>query len=59
MANAPTNSEKSTIFQDAWYGEPAELHAQGVVQILDSLNLDEATLVGQIILLVHTARSFN
>ncbi len=45
MANAPTNSEKSTIFQDAWYGEPAESHAQGVVQILDSLNLDEATLV--------------
>ena len=45
MANAPTNNEKVTIFQDAWYGEPAQLHAQGVTQILQTLNLDEATLI--------------
>ena len=45
MANVSSNSEKKAIFQDAWYGEPAESHAQGVVQILQSLNLDEATLV--------------
>ena len=48
MANpsvTPAKSEKVALFQDAWYGEPAESHAQGVTQILQSLNLDEATLV--------------
>ena len=45
MANVSSNSEKKAIFQDAWYGESVESHAQGVVQILQSLNLDEATLV--------------
>jgi len=41
MASLP---EKS-VFQDAWYGEPSESHAQGVAQILQSLNLDEATIL--------------
>jgi GTP pyrophosphokinase len=45
MANAPTTPEKLAVFQDAWYGEPAESHALGVSQILQSLNLDEATLI--------------
>ena len=48
MANppvTPAKSEKVALFQDAWYGEPAESHAQGVTQILQSLNLDKATLV--------------
>lgn len=45
MANAPTNPEKLAVFQDAWYGEPAESHALGVSQILQTLNLDEATLI--------------
>jgi len=48
MANppvTPAKSEKVALFQDAWYGEPAESHAQGVTQILQSLNLDEVTLV--------------
>ncbi len=45
MANTPTKSEKVAVFQDAWYGEPAESHSAGVTQILHSLNLDEATLV--------------
>ena len=48
MANppvTPAKSEKVALFQDAWYGEPAESHAQGVTQILQSLNWDEATLV--------------
>jgi GTP pyrophosphokinase len=44
MANDSTKSEKVAIFQDAWYGEPAELHAAGVLHVLQSLNLDEATL---------------
>jgi GTP pyrophosphokinase len=48
MANIPSKlaspSVTSEIFVDAWYGEPAELHASGVFQILQSLNLDEATL---------------
>ena len=44
MANAPSNSTKAPLFVDAWYGEPAEHHAAGVLQILQSLNLDEATL---------------
>ena len=42
MANAPS---KPAIFVDAWYGEPSETHALGVAQILQELNLDEATLV--------------
>lgn len=45
MANASSNSEKLVVFQDAWYGEPSESHAHGVSQILQVLNLDEATLV--------------
>ena len=45
MANVTSHSEKAALFQDAWFGEPAESHAQGVVQILQSLNLDEATLI--------------
>ena len=45
MANTPTKPEKATLFQDAWYGEPAETHAHGVAQILQSLNLDEATFI--------------
>ncbi|MBU3626765.1 bifunctional (p)ppGpp synthetase/guanosine-3',5'-bis(diphosphate) 3'-pyrophosphohydrolase [Polynucleobacter sp. JS-Safj-400b-B2] len=44
MANASPQSEKVALFQDAWYGEPAELHSAGVSQILQTLNLDEATL---------------
>ena len=44
MANDPSNPLKESVFVDAWYGEPAELHAAGVFQILQSLNLDEATL---------------
>ncbi|MBU3621508.1 bifunctional (p)ppGpp synthetase/guanosine-3',5'-bis(diphosphate) 3'-pyrophosphohydrolase [Polynucleobacter sp. CS-Odin-A6] len=49
MANTPSKlaspSATPEIFTDAWYGESAELHASGVHQILQSLNLDEATLV--------------
>jgi GTP pyrophosphokinase len=44
MANTPSSPEKSALFTDAWYGEPAEIHAAGVSQILQGLNLDEATL---------------
>ena len=44
MANTSSKPEKATLFKDAWYGEPAETHAAGVLQILQSLNLDEATL---------------
>ena len=44
MANASSKSEKVSIFTDAWYGEPAESHTTGVTQILQALNLDEATL---------------
>ena len=44
MANVSPQPDKVTPFQDAWYGEPAELHAAGVLQVLQSLNLDEATL---------------
>jgi GTP pyrophosphokinase len=44
MANNPSNSDKAPIIVDAWFGEPAELHAAGVLQILQSLNLDDATL---------------
>ena len=48
MANIPASlvkTEKVALFQDAWFGEPAESHADGVSQILQSLNLDEATLI--------------
>ncbi len=38
------NVSSKPIFIDAWYGEPAESHAAGVLQILQGLNLDEATL---------------
>jgi GTP pyrophosphokinase len=44
MANASHQPEKAALFQDAWYGEPAELHSAGVSQILQTLNSDEATL---------------
>ena len=47
MANPSSSleaSSKSAIFTDAWYGEPAEVHSTGVFQILQSLNLDEASL---------------
>ena len=44
MANSSSKSEKASIFTDAWYGEPAQAHAAGVLQILQALNLDEATL---------------
>ncbi len=40
MANSP---EKFKVI-DGWYGEPADIHAAGVLQILQMLNLDEATL---------------
>ena len=40
MANAP---EKIHVV-DGWYGEPAEMHAAGVLKILESLHLDQATL---------------
>ena len=40
MANAP---EKIQVV-DGWYGEPAEMHAAGVLKILEMLHLDEATL---------------
>ncbi len=43
MANAPSKSVNA-FFTDAWYGEPAESHAAGVLQILQILNLDDATL---------------
>jgi len=43
-SNSLETSSKSAIFLDAWYGEPAEEHSIGVFQILQSLNLDEASL---------------
>ncbi len=52
MANTPPSDpavnkslKESTVFVDAWYGEPQELHASGVSQILETLNLDETTLI--------------
>ncbi|HAT38650.1 RelA/SpoT family protein [Polynucleobacter necessarius] len=45
MANTPSNLDKTPYIIDAWYAEPAELHAAGVLHILQSLNLDEATLI--------------
>ncbi len=51
MASIP----EKLVFQDAWYGEPSESHAQGVAQILQSLNLDEATtLAANYIAKTHT-----
>jgi GTP pyrophosphokinase len=44
MANTPSNLDRTPHIIDAWYGEPAELHAAGVLHILQTLNLDEATL---------------
>ena len=44
MANNLSNATKAPVIVDAWFGEPAELHAAGVLQILQTLNLDEATL---------------
>ena len=44
MANAPSNSIKETVFVDAWFSEPADIHSAGVLQILQSLHLDEASL---------------
>jgi len=38
------NDSSKPIFLDAWYGEPPELHAAGSANILQSLNLDEATI---------------
>jgi len=38
------NVSSKPIYIDAWYGEPAEAHAAGVLQILQALGLDEATL---------------
>jgi GTP pyrophosphokinase len=43
MANASSKAV-NTFFTDAWYGEPAESHAAGVLQLLQILNLDDATL---------------
>ena len=38
------NVSSKPIFIDAWYDEPAEVHATGALQILQSLGLDEPTL---------------
>jgi len=38
------NVSNKPIYIDAWYGEPAEAHAAGVLQILQALGLDETTL---------------
>jgi GTP pyrophosphokinase len=45
MANTSSHSDNTAIFKDAWFGEPAENHAAAVTKILQSLNLDEATLI--------------
>jgi len=39
------NISSKPIIVDAWYGEPPEAHAAGVLQILQSLHLDEPTLI--------------
>uniref|UniRef100_B1XV15 GTP pyrophosphokinase n=1 Tax=Polynucleobacter necessarius subsp. necessarius (strain STIR1) TaxID=452638 RepID=B1XV15_POLNS len=45
MANLPSTPAKSATIVDAWFAEPAELHAAGVLKILlQTLNLDDATL---------------
>ncbi len=38
------NSSNKFQVVDGWYGEPAESHSAGVLQILQMLHLDEATL---------------
>ncbi|MFZ4378811.1 MAG: RelA/SpoT family protein [Polynucleobacter sp.] len=38
------NDSSKPIFLDAWYGEPPEQHAAGSANILQSLNLDEASI---------------
>jgi len=45
MANSSSKSANVATIVDAWYGEPAEIHSAGVLQILQALNLDEATLI--------------
>ena len=45
MANSSSKSANAITIVDAWYGEPAEIHSAGVLQILQTLNLDEATLI--------------
>lgn len=45
MASSSSSAPKAVTIVDAWYGEPADLHAAGVLNILQSLNLDEATLI--------------
>jgi len=47
----PTNHPVPIV--DGWYGEPAEMHAAGVVQILEMLHLDAATLTAA----AHIART--
>jgi GTP pyrophosphokinase len=44
MANINTNISATSKFTDAWFSEPADLHASGVLHILQDLHLDEATL---------------
>ena len=39
------NISSKPIIVDAWYGEPPEAHAAGVLKILQSLHLDEPTLI--------------
>lgn len=45
MATSSSHSVKTTAIVDAWYQEPAEMHSAGVLQILQTLHLDEATLI--------------
>ena len=45
MATSSSQSVKTTTIVDAWYQEPAEMHSAGVLQILQTLHLDEATLI--------------
>ena len=40
MANSPQTPQ----IVDGWFGEPAEIHAAGVLHILQELHLDEASL---------------
>ena len=45
MATSSSQSIKTAAIVDAWYQEPAEMHSAGVLQILQTLHLDEATLI--------------
>jgi len=45
MATSSSQSIKTAAIVDAWYQEPAEIHSAGVLQILQTLHLDEATLI--------------